>query len=371
MKAMLATLSLYSRIGGEQRFNARIARCLGELEPGAATVLALWDSPEHRSHAPGEVRFIGCRESKVAMVKEFTLALVRERPEVILYGHIVLLPLVLLAKLLRPGARNLLFAYGVDAWGGDQIPARRWRRILLSSFFDTVVTISALTRRRMSNAYRLADSRFEILPCAIDAGNQGQAPRTRGSAQILTVSRLRDRYKGEARVIEAMPRVLVAFPEAIYEIVGDGPIAPELRELAAKLGVADHVRFRGALGEEELDAAYRAAAVFALPSKGEGFGIVYLEAWLRGVPVIAGRGDAGGELVIDGFDGLTVDPEDPNQIADSIVSVLSDAARARVMGENGYSTVLRLYTHNAFRSRFAEILTAGHGSMYTTLDAAV
>ena len=111
---------------------------------------------------------------------------------------------------------------------------------------------------------------------------------------ILTVARLdaRERYKGVDQLIEAMPAVLQTVPAARLRIVGTGSDLPRLKELAARLGVADSVEFAGFVDDEHLRAAYRDCALFALTSSGEGFGIVFLEAMAHGKPCLGAR--AGG-----------------------------------------------------------------------------
>ena len=107
----------------------------------------------------------------------------------------------------------------------------------------------------------------------------------------MTVSRLAssERYKGHDRVIRSLPRVLLKHPETIYLIVGDGDDRPRLEALASEFGVRDKVRFAGLVAGEELPDYFRLADVFVMPSTGEGFGIVFLEAMACGIDVIGGN----------------------------------------------------------------------------------
>ena len=96
----------------------------------------------------------------------------------------------------------------------------------------------------------------------------------------MTVSRLAssEQYKGHDRVIRTLPRLLSQHPETIYLIVGDGDDRPRLESLAVECGVAEKVQFAGLVPPEELPDYFRLADVFVMPSTGEGFGIVFLEA---------------------------------------------------------------------------------------------
>jgi phosphatidylinositol alpha-1,6-mannosyltransferase len=109
-----------------------------------------------------------------------------------------------------------------------------------------------------------------------------------GKRVLLTVSRLSaaERYKGHDRVIQLLPELLTTHPDTVYAIAGDGDGRPALERLAEHVGVADACRFIGEVDEADLVEHYRMADVFIMPSTGEGFGIVYLEAMACGIPAI-------------------------------------------------------------------------------------
>ena len=106
----------------------------------------------------------------------------------------------------------------------------------------------------------------------------------------------RERYKGHDRVIQALPQLVAAGHDVIYVVVGEGDDVGRLEALAVETGVADRVRFVGAVNRETLVDVYRAADLFVMPSTGEGFGIAFLEAMACGTPAvglaIAGANDA-------------------------------------------------------------------------------
>jgi phosphatidylinositol alpha-1,6-mannosyltransferase len=160
---------------------------------------------------------------------------------------------------------------------------------------------------------------------------------------ILTVARL-VRVKGIDRVIQALSMVLEAVPNAVYLVVGDGPLRAELEHLAEALGMREHIIFAGAIDHlsDDLPRYYAACDVFVLVSRPlpqgretERFGMVYLEAGACGKPVIGGKGGGTSEAIEDGGTGLLVNPLDTKEIADTIVRVLEDGELARRLGENG------------------------------------
>ena len=135
-----------------------------------------------------------------------------------------------------------------------------------------------------------------------------------------------------------------------YLIVGTGPEAQSLRKLADGCGVAELVEFLGQVDDQELAALYRAGDLFIMPSRDlygqpiEGLGLVYLEANLCGLPVIASNTGGIPDAVVHGETGLLVNPEDPGDIAAAIVRLLSDKDLAARLGAAGHARVLREFT---------------------------
>ena len=144
------------------------------------------------------------------------------------------------------------------------------------------------------------------------------------SKVMLTMGRLaaQERYKGCDEVIELMPRLLARFPNLKYLIVGDGDDRPRLQAKVAALGVADSVVFTGHISEREKIAHYNLADVYVMPSTGEGFGIVLIEAAACGVPVVGSRMDGSREALLDGRLGRLVDPANQDELHAAISAVL-------------------------------------------------
>jgi phosphatidylinositol alpha-1,6-mannosyltransferase len=105
---------------------------------------------------------------------------------------------------------------------------------------------------------------------------------------LLTVARMdgRQRYKGHDRIIDAIPQLVARGHDIAYVIVGEGDDRPRLEERARANGIADRVHFAGPVAAEKLPEAYRTADLFVMPSKGEGFGIAFLEAMASGTPAL-------------------------------------------------------------------------------------
>ena len=123
-------------------------------------------------------------------------------------------------------------------------------------------------------------------------------------------------------MIAALPRVLQASPDSFLVLVGDGEDRPRLEQLAHELGVSERTRFLHGLTQDELFACYANCDVFALPSRGEGFGFVFLEAMAHGKPVIGGAHGGALDVIEDGVTGWLVPHGDIERLSLALESLL-------------------------------------------------
>ncbi|MFN2588115.1 MAG: glycosyltransferase family 4 protein [Actinomycetota bacterium] len=352
MNVAFVGLGVYSREGGIERFNRRLLDCLASSGHRAHAVV-LWDREDEAAARPPRVSYAACGGSKLRAVRAFVRVLRRERPDVVLYGHVLLVPLGLVARVLRRRAVNVLIAHGYEVWDRPSAPKRR----LMRAAVDRVAAVSDYTARAMAAAYGMAPERFVRVINAVDAA--GPAPRRpeRAGDKLLTVSRLNplDKAKNVDKVILAMPRVVDRAPATHLYVVGDGAWRGELQSLAGSLGVAERVHFLGAVSDERREALYAGSDVFVLPSTQEGFGIVYLEAWRHALPVIAGAGGAAPEVVRDGIEGIVVAPA-PDAVAAATLRLLGDPGLRRAMGEAGHRRLTTSYSGRHFRDAVLKML---------------
>jgi glycosyltransferase involved in cell wall biosynthesis len=140
----------------------------------------------------------------------------------------------------------------------------------------------------------------------------------------MTLGRLSssERYKGVDEVLDVLPELARSCPDVCYLVAGDGDDRPRLEARARELGLQDRVVFAGFVDESEKADYFRLADVFAMPSSGEGFGFVFLEALACGIPVVASRVDGSREAVLDGELGEVVDPADRDSVRSAIVRAL-------------------------------------------------
>lgn len=195
---------------------------------------------------------------------------------------------------------------------------------------SAVVAVSPFTQRRMGLE---ASACSWVVPNGVDMSlRAGPVAIARGASWDLAfIGRLIDEKRVD-RVLEAVHELRDDVPGLRCAIVGDGPARAELEARADALGVADRVRFLGAVSEAEARAVLDDAHVLVMPSEREGFGISVIEAQLAGaVPVVVrGPHTAAPDLVRDGVDGLLADPE-PAALAAAVRRLLADDVARRAM----------------------------------------
>ncbi|MFD7666725.1 glycosyltransferase family 4 protein [Streptomyces sp. NPDC059788] len=282
-------------------------------------------------------------------------------------------PLGLMAPTLRrAGARRIVATTHGHEAGWAQLPASRQLLRRIGEGTDTITYLGEYTRSRIAAALTpAAAGRMVQLPPGVDEktfhpGSGGDEVRDRlGLAErpvVVCVSRLVPR-KGQDTLIEAMPRILADVPDAVLLIVGGGPYEKQLHALAEEKGVADAVRFTGAVPWEELPAHYGAGDVFAMPCRTrrggldvEGLGIVYLEASATGLPVVAGDSGGAPDAVLHGETGYVVPGGSPTAAAERVIALLKDPAMRRRMGERGRAWVEEKWRWDLLAERLKELL---------------
>ena len=179
---------------------------------------------------------------------------------------------------------------------------------------------------------------------------------------LLSIGRLIDR-KGFDTVINILPKVIKVVPEAHYLIVGKGPSEFRLKELVEDLCLQDYVTFAGYVPENELPKYYFDADAFIMVSRNieengdmEGFGIVYLEAGLMEKPVIAGASGGVGDAVIHKKTGLLINPNEPEEIINAIILLLSNPGISLQYGRSGKEFVLNNFTTEIIGEKFSKFI---------------
>ncbi|MGY4706903.1 glycosyltransferase family 4 protein [Candidatus Bipolaricaulota sp. J31] len=359
--------------GGIPAFGRNFLQALMQAAPGSFFyTLCLNDrSPFPNLTRNNKAKFI-CFGSRFRFLSKIKFVLVffsivaiqklQRRTIKIICGHINLAPLCLIGgKMFR--FSYVVITYGIEVW---HIKNRLRSKAITEA--NIIIAISQYTLKALEKQIKSISNKTFVLPCAVSGETFVPAEKSKhllqkyrlhGCKILLTIARMdaNERYKGYDKVIMALPKVLKHIPNAKYVLVGTGTDVPRIKSLVKKLNLEDHVIFTGFVPNEEIVDHYNLCDVFVMPSKGEGFGIVFLEALACGKPVIAGNKDGSRDALLDGDLGLLVDPDNVDEIAEAIINVLKGNVPSHLLkGDYLRQTVLKYFGPEAFYKRVLALL---------------
>jgi phosphatidylinositol alpha-1,6-mannosyltransferase len=357
---MLATQ--FGGRGGIQFAGRLILRVLREWAGTDAqiTVLSARDSATDLEELPAACTALSACGSRLKFLWRARQLLRGGQWDLVLLGHLHLAPLLALATPAGPPP-VVAMIYGIEAW--QRISGLRRRGLLKVS---RLLYISEHTRRR-SESQNVWMTQIAGDVCYLGLLPEEDCfpvvalpPGCDPGRYAVAIGRMdcRERYKGFEELIRIWPRVERAHPGYRLVVIGDGSDQPRLKSLATELQA--RVTFTGGIDDDLRDCLLRKCAALCLPSRGEGFGLVYLEAMRLGKPVLAGSTDAGKEVVADGQSGRAVSGQDPDELLAGVLDVLGE--RGRVMGLAGRQRYLEHFSYSRFYERFTEQLERTIGS---------
>jgi len=341
---IVAVPLLGERSGGIGQVSSLLWRAVSETWPAESTVVEL---VRHRRIEPS-------MSDKLEFGRSLGARQLAGRVRWLLFSH---LGLARVQRYLPSGSRPPygVFLHGIEAW-----------RRLTPAELDALARAQVRIANSAFTARRVRDVNPEVGPidvCPLALAAEPSEPRMRAvrgeGKTVLIVGRMSvgERYKGHEQLIEAWPEVLRHEPDARLVVVGEGDDRPRLEQVARASRATASIEFAGFLARGELENRYRNADVFVMPSRNEGFGLVYLEAMAHRLPCIGSIHDASGEVIRDGHTGLLVDSDRPDAIASAVVSLLGDPERRRRMGEAGYLRWQQHFTYECFRSRVVALVS--------------
>ena len=299
---------------------------------------------------------------------QLVLVALWHRPSLIIATH---LNFTVVARWLKRwlGIPYWTVAHGVEVW---DVQRPRLRQALQQA--DRILAVSSYTRERLLKEQSLHPNQVVLLPNTFDSQRFDITAKPlhlldrhgidRDRRIILTVARLdsQEQYKGYDQVLRAMPDIRVHVPQAHYMVVGKGDDRQRVEQLIQHLGVQDCVTLTGFVDDHELTDYYNLCDVFAMPSKGEGFGIVYLEALACGKPTVGGNQDGAIDALCHGELGVLVNPDNISEIAHVLTDLLLGVYRHPLLYQ---PTALRqrmidIYGFDQFQATLAALLDANH-----------
>ena len=285
-------------------------------ESGMISSIIVWprSAPDPYT-TPKNIRQSKPQQAKVPYALLVLQSALRVRVDVVFCGHLFMAPLAALIARIK-NAKLIVQTHGIEAWPK---PTPRQREAVEAA--DLVLSVSRHTRAAVLSWATIAPARVVVVPNTVrneftpgDGSKMRAALGMEGKRVLLTVARMdsEQQYKGQDRMIAAMPHLVAMGDDVHYLIAGEGDDRPRLEALARETGVSDRVHFLGPVPSQQLKALYRVADLYVMPSTGEGFGIAFLEAMACGTPALGLSVGGASDALADGELGTCV-PE-PNLI---------------------------------------------------------
>jgi glycosyltransferase involved in cell wall biosynthesis len=245
------------------------------------------------------------------------------------------------------GLPYVVSVHGLDAFSTTQVSGRAgaWCRRISQRVYRSsrrVVCISEHVREQVLEGTGLT-CRTSVVYNGVDPELFSPGAETAPGNLVLSVGNLIP-IKGHELLIRAAGSLAAEFPELALEIIGDGSERARLEILAQQLNITDRVQFLGRKSRHEVVAAMRRCAIFALPSRYEGLGCVYLESMSIGKPVIGCREQGIAEVIRHGSNGFLVGPDNEKELTLALAMLLKDEARRRNLGAAARDTILERFT---------------------------
>jgi glycosyltransferase involved in cell wall biosynthesis len=327
-----------------------LSREMARALPSPAVIVSLHDDSCAENGSPVGIEIRGARSSRVAFVTSALAAARRAGPDAtVVCSHLHLAPVAKLVSLLSSGARPTVMLCGIEAW----TPLRHLERWALSA--SEVAAISQHTVDRFKAANPLLH-RLDVRVCHPGLPAIG-TPSLGHSSTALIVARMSavERYKGHDGLIDMWPRVVKRHPDAMLVVAGDGDDRPRLEARARDRGVAHAVKFVGGVNDATLATLYEHCRFFVMPSRDEGFGLVFLEAMRAGKACIGGTG-AAAEIIDHGMTGFVVDPSNHHDVEAAVQLLYDDPGMCARYGGSARARFLSMFTDRHFQARFAGIV---------------
>ena len=362
---LFLTLRIFSATGGIEKVSRVAGKALYELtkEEGAALkVFSMYDGQAEvdEKYFPAGI-FTGFDKNKGRFVNTSIRQGINCKQVILSHSNLLLAGFLI--KILSPKTRLILLAHGIEVWG--RYPY--WKKYMLRQC-DLVLAVSNYTRATMMAVHGLDGKNIKVLNNCLDPFLQEPASEeskgdllaryglSHDSMVLLTITRLssKEQYKGYDNVLYAIKQLKQKYPLIKYLLVGkyDAVEKQRVDAIIHELDIKDNIIFTGFIPDEELAAHYNIADIYIMPSKKEGFGIVFIEAMYFGKPVIAGNIDGSVDALDNGRFGLLINPNDRQEISGAIIKVLTNKA-AYIPNRN---EVMDKFSYEVYKAKLAEML---------------
>lgn len=369
MKILFLVPDLFNGIGGIQIYSNFLVKALTQIGH-TLSIVSINDTgiPVNHTLFPLPYKFAFSGKYRYLRKSVFIIDTLKQalsfKPELILCGHVSFSPLCLIISRIFE-TPYFTITYGIDIWDLDKL------KLLGLKYSNKILSISRFTKNKiLKQLTDYAEKNIFILPCTFDHDKFTPKPKpeylmerwkiNKDTRILLTVARLSktEKYKGYDKVIMAMKEIVKEIPDVKYILGGSGDDIYRIKSLIKECGLEGKVILTGFIPDEELCDYYNLCDVFVMPSKKEGFGIVFLEALACGKPVICGSKDGSIDAVCNGELGILVDPDNTGEITSAIMKILKGNNVDKRFFDREYlrKRVIEVYGFDRFKEKVEKVI---------------
>ncbi len=346
MKLVFIAESMDGRSGGIQRVAHLISKCLLEPSEYSVEIISAKELPTELKSSN-----IWSANNKKWLFWLKAVSVVR-RADMVIYDH---LGTARVHSFASKKAKSVAFIHGIEVWK-ETAPPKRLKTV---EKMDYLITNSQFTKTKaLEHLPVFKNAKVCWLSTLEDGHSKFEVPLNQRRAQVVILGRMKSgRDKGHEALIELWGDVLEKNADARLVIIGIGDDQERLKRLAESKEYAESIEFTGFLENEDVEKRLAQSKLLCMPSRGEGFGLVYIEAMRLGVPVIASIQDAGQEVNVDGETGFNIDLDKQSELIESINHVLSNQNEFEKMGKNALQRWEHSFNYKSFSDRFLSIIS--------------
>lgn len=334
---LFLTLDIFKKTGGIQKVCRTLAYTLSIIKKSGSEnissfkTLSLYDKETDARYVHTK-QFKGFNGSKISFLTSAIFEGLKAKT--IIVSHINLIIIALFIKSIRRKTQIIMLAHGIEVW--RKIP--RWKQCFIQRHVK-IWAVSNYTAQILERHHQVFPANIEVLNNALDPfftiPHQFKKPQllldryglNENQSILLSVTRLskHETKKGYDKVIELLPLVINEFPNLHYLLCGklDTEEKHRLEQLIEKENLKQHISLIDFIHDEEMVMHYLLADTFILPSKKEGFGLVFIEAAACGSKIISGNIDGSTDAMLNGELGRMVNPDKPEEIKEAIINSLN------------------------------------------------
>jgi phosphatidyl-myo-inositol dimannoside synthase len=358
---MLLATEAFGSYGGVQSYMRLLIRFLEEDRRGEALrpiVLVLNDGNRSipQPNGPGNAVWNGCGRKLPYVIRALRDG-IAQKPRVVIAGHIALAPLAWLLRLMGAAKSFVVVLHGIESWKKSSMLTR-----LSCRRANAIVATTQYTTREFCHYNEVPVEKIRVIPLSTE---ESVAPRpvrdpSERPFRLLSVARLsaEEGYKGIDTLLQAVQWLLEEGRQVHLDIAGDGTDRTRLEQLASQLGVTGQVTFHGHVTPAELEQLYARAHLFAMPSRKEGFGIVFLEAMQRALPALGANHGGTPEVIEHTVNGFLVECDSPAEIGFYVAAVIDSPPLYTSLSESAVINVQRRFSAAGMLQAWARVVAS-------------